>query len=281
MTPDRLVSSQLLSSQSTGRSPSQKTSIDGTHPLLSVVTSIGLGSFRVSFRRHVPGVFQRLPVLAAQSNWFIHCIVRMTLVDWSRVSAAGVKGPKKESAIGFKLSGKAGSRSVLIAVVRYSSKGNAVSDSERWERGVKAVTRVMKKMEKRNMSFNDVKSKLAGCASQFGFTSLKLDIDKDTPEIMSAMSSDKLVYRPWLQHKGKGEKDAIPLKWSKVDYRPITIRNSKGKTVKVQSDEQTMLRSRGGRRTEPFGISSEYFKRSGKFQNKEERPNTKQATFRD
>lgn len=60
--------------------------------------------------------------------------VRPALTSLS-VTDAGLKGPKKVGAIGFKVSGKAGSRSVLIAVVRYSSKGKAVSDSERWELG--------------------------------------------------------------------------------------------------------------------------------------------------
>lgn len=138
----------------------------------------------------------------------------------------------------------------------------------------------MKKLEKRNISFNEVKSKLTGWASQFGLTSLKLDINKDTSEIMRAMSPENLVYQPKFQYEGKYKKDAIPLKWPKVDYRPITIRNNKGKTDKVKPNEQTKLRSRGGRKTEPIGVSSKYFKRSGKFQNKEERPKTKQATFR-
>lgn len=198
------------------------------------------------------------------------------------VTDAGAKGPKKEGAIGFKVSGKAGSSNVSIAAVKYSEKGKAVDDNERWAEGVKAITRVMKKMEKRNVSFNDVRAQLTGWASQFGFKSLKLKDEQEPPVIVGSMSPEKPVYEPSLDNKGVKKSDPIPLKWPKVNYKNIEIRQEKddqSPPVTAKPEGKTTLYPKRGKERD-LGVKSDYLKPTGVYQNREERGRTKQQTFR-
>ena len=97
--------------------------------------------------------------------------------------------PKKEGAIGFKVTAKGEAGNTLsIALVRYAEEGKTVSDEERWNQAVAEVKKAVTQLEKRGISQELIEAQFPKWQSQFGFKALRL-ITKDVPWVIEGEMS--------------------------------------------------------------------------------------------